>query len=103
MRVPGLHMPYHATSSAPVRVLPHPRPARISHVDQSPSGVSCCGLAFLSHAARAASASCFSFGSESQCADKLGKGRVGFDFVADWVFWIAAYLCCCKVWHNLAE
>ena len=31
------------TNSAPVRVLPNPRPARISHVRQLPSGVDCFG------------------------------------------------------------
>jgi hypothetical protein len=33
-------MPKCATSSAPQRVLPHPRPARTNHVRQAPSGVS---------------------------------------------------------------
>src|SRR5688572_28834664 len=37
------------THSAPVRVFPHPLPARMSQVSQSPGGAFCSGLASSSH------------------------------------------------------
>jgi hypothetical protein len=40
-RAPAFDIAYQATSSAPVRVFPQPRPANISQVAQAPSGVSC--------------------------------------------------------------
>mgnify|MGYP007121597407 CR=1 FL=1 len=45
-----------SSHSAPVRVLPHPRPARINHVRQSPAGGRCDGRAAVAnHDRRAAS------------------------------------------------
>src|ERR1700722_10058179 len=44
------------THSAPQRVLPHPRPANTSHVDQSPGGGNCSDLAFDAQSHSSASA-----------------------------------------------
>ena len=48
----GFLAAYHAMSSAPVLVLPKPRPAKINHVNHDPCGVNCSRLAWLIHFSR---------------------------------------------------
>ncbi len=78
---PGCVSPYHAASSAPVRVLPQPRPARISQVDQLPGGVSWAGRALFFQFSLAAIAARLGLSRAVQSFDKFSECSIAFNLV----------------------